>query len=65
MSESDPYFDVIEPRRPGRPRKAEPGSAVMTWIPASEHDRLIQLAKMRGESVSTTVRLLLKSRTFP
>jgi hypothetical protein len=65
MSESDPYFDVIEPRKPGRPRKAEPGSAIMTWVPASEHDRIVKLASQRGESVSTTVRLLLKSRQFP
>lgn len=62
MSESDPYFDVIEPRKPGRPRNHEPGSAVMTWLTASEHERLVKYAALRGESVSATVRLLLRTK---
>ncbi len=52
-------------RKRGRPRASEPGSAVMTWLPASEHQRLIKLAEKRGESVSSTVRLLLRTKSKP
>jgi hypothetical protein len=54
--------DEPEPRKRGRPRSAEPGSAVTTWLPASEHDRLVKLAQHRGESVSSVVRLLLQAK---
>lgn len=48
-------------RRPrGRPRAIEPGSTVSVWLPASYHDRLIQLAALREDkSVSALVRQLL------
>jgi hypothetical protein len=32
------------------------GSRVTTWIPASTHDRLIELAKLGETSVSATVK---------
>jgi hypothetical protein len=59
MSESDPYFDVIEPRKPGRPRKPEPGSTLSVWIPAKQHEYYAKLARLRGESVSRTVKSIL------
>jgi len=43
----------------GRPRVTEPRTSVSTWLPAQYHDRLIQLANLRDESVSATVRRLL------
>lgn len=56
-SESEPK--PIQARGPGRPRAAEPGSRLTTWIPGTTHDRLIALANRRGESVSALVRQLL------
>lgn len=46
----------------GRPRSAEPGGTVCTWLPSSAHDRLIRLAKARDASVSTVVREILDAR---
>ncbi len=43
----------------GRPRTDEPCTSVSTWLPASHHDRLIQLAQSRDQSVSSLVRQLL------
>ncbi len=40
----------------GRPKSADPGSAVCTWLKGSEHDRLIQAANSRQMSVSSYVR---------
>lgn len=54
----DPALVPI-PRGRGRPPAEEPGSAVTTWLPASAHDRLIQLAKREEQSISATVRQLL------
>lgn len=62
MSEHDPYFDIVEPRRRGRPRALEAGSSVSTWLTVADHDRLIKLAETRGESVSMTVKLLLQTQ---
>lgn len=57
MNESTP---APPPRRPvGRPRVVESHASVATWLPASTHDRLIRLAKLREQSVSATVRELL------
>jgi hypothetical protein len=42
-------------RRPGRPRVADRGAAVTTWIPAALHDRLIREARRRDVSVSRVV----------
>ena len=50
---------VLEPPRRGRPPADQPGSTVCTWLPASYHDRLIQLANQREQSVSSLVRSLL------
>lgn len=46
------------PRR-GRPRAAERGVNVSTWLRESEYDRLIRVAAHRREPVSTLVRSLL------
>jgi hypothetical protein len=54
-------------RRVGRPR-AEPYSSVSIHLRTVLHDRLIQLASARGESVSTLLRQHLErafSRTPP
>jgi hypothetical protein len=48
-----------EVREPGRPPLDEKGSSVSTWLPASQHDRLIRLANERDQSVSALVRQLL------
>lgn len=53
----------MEPRKkPGRPRATEAKTSVSAWIPAREHDRLIRLANQREQSVSETVRQLLRQR---
>jgi hypothetical protein len=52
------------PRR-GRPRAAEPGVSVKTWLRESEYDRLIRLAAHRREPVSSLVRSLLILRLPP
>lgn len=49
----------------GRPKAQEPGSAVMTWLKASEHDQLVRLAKEQDQSVSALVRDLLKQNLRP
>jgi hypothetical protein len=46
------------PRR-GRPRSAERGVNVSTWLKESEYDRLIRVAAHRREPVSSLVRSLL------
>lgn len=63
MSESDtrdPQMAVLNPRPRGRPRASEPHTAVSTWLPASEHDRLIRRANREGLSLSSLVRDWLK-----
>lgn len=53
----------------GRPKSADPGSAVCTWLRGTEHDRLIQAANSRRMSVSSFVRsavvLLLDDSSGP
>jgi len=50
----------------GRPRVEEPHSSVSTWVPASYHDRLVQLAKHQTDgNVSALVRQLLILRLKP
>lgn len=46
-------------KRRGRPPALEKGSAVTTWIPAREHDRIANIARRAGLSVSAVVRSLL------
>jgi hypothetical protein len=50
-------------RPPGRPlgstRVLEPRSSASVWLPASMHDRLIELAKREEQSISKTIRELL------
>lgn len=47
---------------PGRPKHEEPGSSVSTWLRASDHDRLIQIAKARDQSVSSLLRQFVRAR---
>lgn len=47
-------------KKGGRPRAIEPGSKVSTWLPAREHDRLIQEAARRGASVSEVLRAAIR-----
>jgi hypothetical protein len=51
-------------RPPGSTKLAEPCGPVTVWLPASVHDRLIELAKKEEQSISKTIRqlLLLKLR---
>jgi hypothetical protein len=57
-------FTMSTKRPPGRPpgstRVLEPRATVSVWLPASAHDRLIALAKKEEQSISKTVRELLK-----
>lgn len=55
--ERSPADGIRRPR--GRPRATEPHAGVTVWLPASAHDRLIQLAKREEQSISATVRQLL------
>lgn len=46
-------------RPPGSTRVEEPRASVSVWLPASAHDRLIELAKKEEQSISKTIRELL------
>lgn len=46
-------------RKRGRPRVPEPRSSVSTWITTREHDRLCDIARRRGVSVSSLVRRVI------
>lgn len=50
---------VAEARGRGRPRVNESRASVSTWLPATAHDRLIELAKREEQSISATIRQLL------
>lgn len=56
---AEPTVLIVGPGRRGRPRVEEPRATVSTWVPASAHDRLIQLAKEHEVSVSAMVKSLL------
>ena len=63
MSANDPTLIVLGRRPRGRPRLEERrDSSVSVWLRPSEHDRLIQLAKKHGLSLSATVRALVLKR---
>lgn len=62
---SEDSLFVAGPRPRGRPKAKEQGSTVCVWLPASAHDRLIALAKREEQSISATVRQLLKLRLPP
>lgn len=52
-----------KPRRlPGRPRATEVGVNLSTYVSAREYDALYAMAKRRDESLSKTVRELLRDR---
>ncbi len=54
--------DRGEPRRLGRPKSEEPGTSLTAWIPASEYDRILKLAKQSEQSISAFVRDSLKQQ---
>lgn len=43
----------------GRPRVAEPGAGVSTWLSASQYDKLIRIAQAQDKTVSSLVREVL------
>lgn len=54
---SEPTMLILgERRKRGRPQVQERRSSVSTWVPASVHDKLIELASAREISVSELVR---------
>lgn len=57
MADSKKMTPIVDRR--GRPRSAEPGSAVCTWLRMSEHDRLIKMANQREMSVSEFLRSIV------
>lgn len=60
MSEPSPL--IVLSRRRGRPRAAEPGKSVKTWLRDSEYDRLIRVAEHHETTVSDLVRRVLLKR---
>jgi hypothetical protein len=58
MPESPPKA----PRPSGRPRVAERSTLVTAYVPVREYERLWQLARDRDQSVSRTIRDLLRRR---
>ncbi len=58
----EPQMAIMGGSKRGRPRASEPGSTLSIWLPASDHDYYAKLAAQRGESISKTVGLLLKTR---
>lgn len=59
MKDAKPAAGIVVPRTRGRPRVAEPGESVSTWLTVKEHDRVIALAKTEEVSISSLVRSLL------
>lgn len=59
---TEPKHPEPAPRGRGRPKAAEQGVSVMTWVKASEYDRLVKIANQREATVSSTVRSLLLRR---
>jgi hypothetical protein len=51
-----------EPRKPGRPRVADPkpGAAVSTWLPPADYDTIIKIAKKHDVTISALVRSWLQ-----
>ncbi len=56
---SDPHHKAMPARGPGRPRQEIPLTSLTTWIPPVLHDRLMQIAQQRDQSVSSLVRQVL------
>lgn len=52
-------MQVVERRRPGRPRVENPLSYVGTRIPVDHHDKLTQIASANGMSVASLVRFAI------
>lgn len=58
MSEPDPPA----PAKPkgGRPRVAEPGVPVGTWLPSRDYDKIAKAAKAHDVTISALVRSWLR-----
>lgn len=48
------------PKPRGRPRMAEPGAKLTTYVRASDYDRLVRLANHADKSLSGLIRDLLR-----
>jgi hypothetical protein len=57
---TDKPDDPPKPSKGGRPRVAEPGVPVATWLPSREYDKLIQTANAQDTTVSSLVRTWLR-----
>jgi hypothetical protein len=51
-----------QPAPRGRPRAKEPGTALTTWVPKSEYDRLCRMANEQEQSLSRLVRQWLAKK---
>lgn len=56
-----PSVLILTPGAPGgrgrgRPRVADPGTGLSTWMPSREYDRIVRIAQARGQSVSSLAR---------
>lgn len=60
---SEPHMEILNaPRRPrGRPRVLEQRTSLSTWLPISDYDRLVALARTADKSLSALVRDALKN----
>jgi hypothetical protein len=57
MTDEDPRAPA---KKGGRPRVAEPGVPVGTWLPPREYDQLIKAANAHETTVSSLVRTWLR-----
>jgi hypothetical protein len=48
------------PKPRGRPRVAEPGATLTTYVRSSDYDRLLRLATLQRKSLASLVRDLLR-----
>jgi hypothetical protein len=55
-----PSLTLQKRNKPGRPKAAEQGAKLSTWVPTSQYDRLLKLANAREQSISGLVRDLLR-----
>ena len=57
---SDPKRD--SPKGRGRPKSDQLYSSMTAWVPVTLHDRLIQIAARKGNSLSATIREILERK---
>ena len=49
-----------KPSKGGRPRVAEPGVPVGSWLPAADYDKIAKAAKAHDVTISALVRTWLR-----